>query len=521
MAPDASLVDAHAVGGLDSWAGFDTQLRFTLLQIPKWLEDSSFVRFTPERAEDVDVEHLVGGVTRLDYFQVKTEQVTPAPFAEWVVAFHGRNRAAIESGVVRRFVVAGPYISESVRSAIRVVERARSVLFAPGEEGTQEATARNVEQRILDLGVPSSVAQFVANSVSVSSDFAGTDSDESAIRLAAANLGAVPGYENHQVAALQAAMRHLLGKVRERKRYPWSREEVDRTLREGVRAFVEGPPTPAGDLVFVRHSSLRCATQNVADVTIIEGFRDRRKRHVDLNSVAVGYADTPDVGALRAAVELVASPEVSPLRCALREEPPVELVYFGFPHVPLAVLAGYIVGQQRHLHVVEHDRDTGRFAWSDQEREVPLRAPEIVRGGGTHVRLRVSVSAHVRLELCEIGVGAVGLDIHLGIAAPVVDAVANEAIARLCVRSVRRVLAAEVCGVPEYEALHVFAAVPVSVAVLLGQALSMNSLPHAVVYNFASGRERRYAWALDLSRAERADRGVVLCSKSQGEACST
>jgi hypothetical protein len=52
------------------------------------------------------------------------------------------------------------------------------------------------------------------------------------------------------------------------------------------------------------------------------------------------------------------------------------------------------------------------------------------------------------------------------------------------------------------KSIHLFAAVPVSLSFLIGQALSSTALPGCYVYNFNGKDSPHYKWCVDLHAAE-------------------
>jgi hypothetical protein len=510
----ASLLDPHAVGGLDAWNGFDRQCRYIALRIPGWLKNPFFVRFTPERSEDVDVVFQAIGGEYIDHHQVKSEEITASRLRDLVLKFQERNRKNIENGVVRRFVVASARVSSDVQNLFRAVERYRATDFVLKEaETTQRATLDDLHRRISTLGlldIKDSLREWVA----LETDFVGAESAETTLDMVAVGLAQLPSFSRHLIAPLQSASQQLLASIGEHKRYVWTREELEQFLNRAILEYLNGPPKPAGDLVLLKHQSIQRVTQDIRPEVLPPQTVEHRHIQHCIDSLEVARSCTID--SLQRAVKLLVTPDGA-FRRILDAEPPAELVYFGFPHVPLAVLAGFVTGQQRHVYVLEHDRDTGLFAWApDNAMSVSFRQIEIERRGGSVARLRVSISSEIRRELCIVPNNEVGLDIHIGAESPAFDLVRNERIAREFAASMRKFLSSIVCGDPNITELHVFAAVPVSIAFLLGQVLSANALPRTLVYNYSGGTERRYNWSLCLQEVLSINQGVALITQSTG-----
>lgn len=218
-------------------------------------------------------------------------------------------------------------------------------------------------------------------------------------------------------------------------------------------------------------------------------------------------------GTSRAALDAVARSMVTSsgaMRSCLAD-PRTDVLYFGFPHVPFGVLAGRIAGSHRHVRLVEHDRHTGRFRWGPGG-ELKLAPPAIRdRSKGSVARLFVSISAHVDEKICEKVVSArrSRIDVHVGLRKPFRGAIATEAQARHLVENIACEVDTAIGGVGGLDAVHVFAAVPVSVAFLLGQwVFAGTALPPAIVHSLVAAPKPAYRWGLNLFDAM-AGRGVI------------
>jgi len=248
------------------------------------------------------------------------------------------------------------------------------------------------------------------------------------------------------------------------------------------------------------HQTLKRTQARPEDVDLPALFGDRRMHFVEIDKT-VEMAQPSAAMITRVASDLVS--QEGSFRVAL-DAPGGHRLYYGFPHIPFAALAGFIAQPQRHVGLVEHDLDSGRFQWRP---DAPVTGARVyVQPGsavGNAARLRVSVSARVREQQCDavLPADAVRLDLHLEADDLGRGMVASEAQARYYVREIRRALDDHVAGNHEIGSLHVFAAVPVSVAFLLGQALAHSGLPTSTVYNFNSSDTPPYRWSLDLHAA--------------------
>jgi hypothetical protein len=126
----------------------------------------------------------------------------------------------------------------------------------------------------------------------------------------------------------------------------------------------------------------------------------------------------------------------------------------------------------------------------------------------------VSVSARVLESACEAVVPRqmLRLDLHVESNKIGRGIVGHETQGREYAARVRELLDNNIAG-QQYASLHVFAAVPVSVAFLIGQVLAHSSVPDVYVYNFETNVKPQYAWRLGFSEALRGDQCVEFLSE--------
>lgn len=198
------------------------------------------------------------------------------------------------------------------------------------------------------------------------------------------------------------------------------------------------------------------------------------------------------------------------------DQPDAELLYYGFPHVPFGVLAGYIAQPHRRVALVEHDLDTCRFEWRPDATVSLSTARTTERSAaGTAAQVRVSVSAYVLDDVCAavLPTADVGVDVSVEAAEVRRGVVTTEAQAREYSARLRRELDQRLSGNAGITSIHLFAAVPVSVAFRIGQVLANTGLPRCYVYNFDAAATPQYCWRLDLREAKRGARCAELLGR--------
>jgi len=503
-----SLLDAKSVGGLDGWSGFSAQIRYILGALPRWLGDASTRGFQPERGEDVDVFLDEGGKQVVDHHQVKTGSQTVSAIKVYVKEFRDRYRDALVAGTVGRFIIATPSPNQDVRSLFIALRRFRETRFLGSHDPQRTETLADLRMRFARAGIEDEDFEFVLERLELTHDWGGLEAEHEPWGRIAGELGRVEDFSGLTVTELVVAAKELALAIDQRKRYFWDRAEIVAFVTDSVERWRSGPPTTSGDVVLLCHQS-RSPVPTHPDATVLpDRLRGRRiLRHT------VAHPELYDPKDWSALAEALASMFISdgPFQQALTKARTSPVVYYGFPHIPLAALAGYLFGEQCTIHFVEHDRDLGLFAWPESTTEAPTLEPRTTNEGASGpVVLRISISAPVVPELCRICVDdQCGVEVTCAVPTPQRGIVRSEAQARAYAKVIRQTLDPLIAGNPAVTSLHVFAAVPVSIAFLVGQIASSTGFPPTYVYNFRNSDLPPYHWALCLEKVRRGD-GLVL-----------
>ncbi|NRD43296.1 SAVED domain-containing protein [Corallococcus exiguus] len=276
---------------------------------------------------------------------------------------------------------------------------------------------------------------------------------------------------------------------------------------------VEPPPasgTSRKPLILIRHEAYMLAPQQPepADAPLL--FAGRTSRIVDVDQRA--SLEQRDWRNLEAEVKRLASRE-GELRRTFAERD-ADIGYFGFPFVPLAVLAGYLA-KNRQVHVFEYLSDRFRWEPDSDTPPPPLNVDVQTRKEGRAARIFVSVSAPVNLGDCRqvLPDSDVRLDLHFALKDTGRGSVRRESQLKAYVQVIRETLNKHIASNqdPECrpESVHIFAAVPVSLAFCLGDALTASWLPECFIYNYGLPSERpRYKWRLSLQAAFEGRRSI-------------
>jgi hypothetical protein len=289
----------------------------------------------------------------------------------------------------------------------------------------------------------------------------------------------------------------------------YAREGDGLALDPFGRSSSPAPEPSRGDLVLICHEAYAQAhaEPEAADAPALFERRQVRKVSIDQTQALENrhweHLDTE--------VQRLTSPQGA-LRQALTERG-TELVYYGFPFVPFAALAGFLA-KTRHVHLFEHDRDLKRFTWlRDASGPFPPMHVETQEGPGGHAaRLRLSISAEVGLHDCQAVLPEQDIrrDIHCRVEDPQRGIVRREEQAQAYAAQLRAAIDQSIAKDPLITGIHVFASVPVSIAFHLGQALTASWLPPCYVYNHGAQETPRYKWRLCLQKAAAGQPSVEL-----------
>jgi len=498
---ETSLLDQKATGGLASWGGFTSQVRYILVSLPGWLRMPDFESFQPERLEDVDVFRKVNGHVQTDHHQVKTSQVDPAHAKRLIEVAFERHRSAT-SGYHPFFVIATPRPHPEVKAALDAVALYRRTAFE-GDQARSASTRKDVTARLIEKGIVGTEqhATFALDRVSLAHDWGGLEPSNDGWGRLAGELGQVSEFDGYNFAELTAAIKDLAHHINTRKRYLWTRAEVCSVLRDAIGTYRAGPPRSAGDIIFLCHTSRAQVRAHPSLSSLPDALKHSRVlQHTVEHSELLTLCSEPSV---KAAVASMMHPDggFQNARTLAGSRP---LLYYGFPHIPLASLAGYLLGEQAVVHLMEHDRETNTFEWAVSPLTTiePLATQFHQAQDKGALVVRVSVSSQVTPSLCHIATSEpIAKTIDFSIERPRRGAIVSESQARGYAKLIRESLDLHASSGTEVTGVHVFAAVPVSLAFLIGQIASFHGFPLTFVYNFNAADSPPYRWAVCLHGA--------------------
>ncbi len=488
-----SLLDPKATGGIYAGDGFTVQERYLALRIPELLADATFISLQHERAEDVDVWFSDG---RRDHHQCKNENVTPGEVADLVGTFRARFADLLRECRLRRFVIAASAIGTTLRPFLKSLAIYRSRNFEAGDESERRATLETLRAAAATISLDGHF-DFIVEHVHFDTTLSSLDGPIIRARQELA-FGMAQAVGIKSIDEAFAIADAVLKAIHEERTRPWKRDELMGLIANARETFRVGPSPSSAELVAIRHETLKHVDEPPSKDTLPLLFGERRVTTVRVDDVAT--LDSRDAASMSAAAVALASSDG--IYCTSISRPNARTLYYGFPHVPFGILAGCVAGQERQVALVEHDLDSKRFEWRAGAPLIGASAVATPLAADGVARLRVSVSARV-LELpCEAVLprSRLRLDLHVEANKIGRGTVGNETQAREYAARVRDLLDNHIAG-HQYASLHVFAAVPVSVAFLLGQVMAHSSVPSVYVYNFETNTMPQYAWRLGVREA--------------------
>ncbi len=277
-------------------------------------------------------------------------------------------------------------------------------------------------------------------------------------------------------------------------------------------------------LILIRHSGLRTVTEAeiLTSLSTAESALPRDILHIDTTP----FAHDVDSGDWSAGERYLRECARNIRSLADESERSTEVRYFGLAEIPHAVALGAFVSDERHVTVVDFDRQRDRWAWQDSERTLLLRASELpserITQPGIAV-VRVSISAAIRDEDITASVGPSRLaDVTIepsGERSPQVQLVRSDADVEHVRETIRNVLSAIMTNRPAVEAIHLFIAAPVSACFVIGQELHLRSSVPVVTHRFRRTEgQTNYVEAIRLSAADAAPAAAALSDEERADA---
>jgi SMODS-associated and fused to various effectors sensor domain len=148
---EASLLSKQSMGGINGGKGFKAQDAYICIKVPTWFDDPDFSMLLNEGSGDIDVRFQRGGRDERHYYQVKDHPVDRPGFADIVLQFKTKHDA---EQAFSRFVLAAGGLHRDVKSFQVALERVRAAQGMHQGTATGNASVADLDARIADLKLP-------------------------------------------------------------------------------------------------------------------------------------------------------------------------------------------------------------------------------------------------------------------------------------------------------------------------------------------------------------------------------
>lgn len=173
----------------------------------------------------------------------------------------------------------------------------------------------------------------------------------------------------------------------------------------------------------------------------------------------------------------------------LTMDPTVPLAIFAIAPQPILIALGSLIGDKQQVTVFQKQRDTDSWCWHDEECRSSFQHDAVPSSDSAEVALVLSVSGTVSKETLPAEVASSGMPVlELRAANPSVYIARTQEDVRAFEREAISLLDEVHSAMPHVAKVHIFPALPVSMAVTLGGLFSRNLLTKAVVYEKTDGR---------------------------------
>ena len=173
----------------------------------------------------------------------------------------------------------------------------------------------------------------------------------------------------------------------------------------------------------------------------------------------------------------------------LTMDPTVPLAIFAIAPQPILIALGNLIGDKQQVTVFQKQRDTDSWCWHDAECQSAFQHDAVPSSDSTEVALVFSVSGAVSKETLPAELTSSGMPVlELRASNPSVYIARTQEDVRAFEREAISLLDEVHSAMPHVAKVHIFPALPVSMAVTLGGLFNHNLLTKAVIYEKTDGR---------------------------------
>ena len=173
----------------------------------------------------------------------------------------------------------------------------------------------------------------------------------------------------------------------------------------------------------------------------------------------------------------------------LTMDPSVPLAIFAIAPQPILIVLGSLIGDKQQVTVFQKQRETDSWCWQDVESRAAFKHDTVTASESTEVALMFSVSGAISKETLPAKLADAKIPVlELQATEPSVNIARTQEDVRSFEREAIALLDEVHSAMPSVEKVHIFPALPVSMAVTLGGIFNQNLLTKAVIYEKTDGK---------------------------------
>ncbi len=255
--------------------------------------------------------------------------------------------------------------------------------------------------------------------------------------------------------------------------------------------------------IIIKHSILR----NISDEEVLELFsgEDEVLKTFEIQPESTTQHKIGEIAFENAALlqKEYVDKEVLPF---IKKHPEAIIVYFGAAPVPLAVHLGYLLGNwhNHEIRLLNHTNQNWHWANENKDGRLPIFKKYVlddIEGGGNIV-FRVESSFEMQANDTNEGLNSIVKQVELKLDKIDKEAFQSVVQSRLFVEDFEEGIDSIINKFPGAETIHLFAAVPVGIAYLMGTKIRPNLNKRIALYQYDANRNPKYDRVLMLSQAQ-------------------
>ncbi len=229
----ASLIGKQGMGGIHGGKGYKAQDAYLCIKLPYWFAEPYCTHVLNEGSGDIDVKYERDGKVERHYLQVKDHLVDRAEFREVVQQFWDKHQADPE---ITRFVLVSGGLHKDVKAVRLALARLRGAEAMHGGTATEAATVTQLQEKVTDLDLPVT-AEWLHEHVDIEdSEHIRTypNSPRSLLNDFVGQTQSLPGFENTLRPALVQAYESLQAFISNNPGQTLAREDILDVIRRAV-----------------------------------------------------------------------------------------------------------------------------------------------------------------------------------------------------------------------------------------------------------------------------------------------